>query len=336
MVDLHRIPNVEFASWGERNSVRLFFPGLYNEERHPASSLTQDEQRIVYNDGLCPAMHDLMEHAANDWPPTYADELFRAKKRNGSYSFTKKGVPSFLLPELGNLIRFHLEDTGHAWGGSMRFLSQIRGTKHITQHALDGGHARTTIRELLDDMKLPSQTTDGGDQWYIDVGVEFSSTQGDCLQWRTDQHTCIVEHALEINRTDAVRVTKLGSSEYERDIVAHLTEISGCRITTGNRSQGPCRVRYLQLYPTDKALTYSPENGHYGKYMTVDDALAKAQPPAFTTRLRGLYINAMRENASHCRIELRVPLAHAETVLLNFPPNLLERSIVAFPRKVWW
>ena len=145
-----------------------------------------------------------------------------------------------------------------------------------------------------------------------------------------------MEHALEIDRTDAIRVTKLGSSEYERDIVAHLTEISGCRITTGVRSQGPYHVRYLQLYSTDKALTYSPENGHYGKYMTVGDALEKAQRPAFTTRLRELYINAMRENASHCRIELRVPLAHAETVLLYFPLNLLERSMVAFPRKVWW
>ncbi len=340
-MDLHRIPNVEFGSYGERSSVRLFFPDLYSKDRDSGSSLTQEEQRIVYNDGLCPAMHDLMEHAANDWPPTYADELFRAQKRNGSYSFTTKGVPGYLLSPLGDLIRQKLSNAGHAWGNSMRFLLQVRGIKHTTQHQLDEDAAELAFQELFRELGIHYPPwndidADADDLWFADIGVEITSERGDCLQWRTDRHAQVVKHALQISEANATRITSLGSGEYERDVVAHLLQVSECRIKTGSRSQGFYRARYVQLYTTDKALTYSPEGGHYGKFMQVSDALTKNQPPTFTTKLRQLYIHAMDRNASHCRIELRVPLARGTKVLLNFPRHLLESSMVSFPKLVWW
>ena len=279
-------------------------------------------------------MHILMPHAANDWPPTYADELFHAQKKNGLYSFTKKGVPHYLLPELRNVIQHCLGEAGHTWGNSMRFLLQVRGMKHTTQHGL--GQADVALNQLFREIKIPLQDALGSGTWYVNVGVEFSSVSRDCLQWRTDHHVQMVELALEIDRANAVRITKLGSSQYQRDFVAHLTEVSGCRISTGSHSEGPHGIRSLQLYTTDKALTYSPDNGHYGKYITVSDALAKKQPPVLTTKLRELYIHAMEKNASHCRIEVWVPLAHAMAVLLHFPHNLLESSMLSFPKTVWW
>jgi hypothetical protein len=67
-VSPYRIPNVEFGSWGERNSIRMFFPGLYDWNTHPSPKLTQTEQKVVYNSGIGPAMRRLMSHAANKWP----------------------------------------------------------------------------------------------------------------------------------------------------------------------------------------------------------------------------------------------------------------------------
>src|SRR6266508_2740550 len=250
----------------------------------------------------------------------YADELFRAQKRNGSYSFTTKGVPGYLLSPLGDLIRQKLSNAGHAWGNSMRFLLQVRGIKHTTQHQLDEDAAELAIHyPPWNDIDA-----DADDLWFADIGVEITSERGDCLQWRTDRHAQVVKHALQISEANATRITSLGSGEYERDVVAHLLQVSECRIKTGSRSQGFYRARYVQLYTTDKALTYSPEGGHYGKFMQVSDALTKNQPPTFTTKLRQLYIHAMDRNASHCRIELRVPLARGTKVLLNFPRHLLE------------
>ncbi len=80
----------------------------------------------------------------------------------------------------------------------------------------------------------------GGD-WWIDVGLEISSSAKKCLAWRTDSHYHIVQEALEISGLHAARITRPGSSKYIRDMTSHLTSVSGCRISPGVRAQGPIR-----------------------------------------------------------------------------------------------
>jgi hypothetical protein len=217
----------------------------------------------------------------------------------------------------------------------MKFLLQIRGTKHTIQHRLDEESAETSLQQYFRDMAVPFEATRTG-EWFVDVAVEFASTQGMCLQWRTDQHARVIKNVLAIPERHAKRITSMGSSEYERDVVAHMPEVSGCRITTGALSKGPHSVRYAQLYTTDKSLTYSPEAGRYGKYMSVQNAMEKTQPPKFIVELRTLYVRAIENNASHCRVELRVPISNATTVLLDFSSSLLQVSLLAFPKMVWW
>jgi hypothetical protein len=210
----------------------------------------------------------------------------------------------------------------------MKFLLQIRGTKHTIQHRLDEEFAETSLQQYFRDMAVPFEATHTG-EWFVDVAVEFVSTQGMCLQWRTDQHARVIKNVLAIPERHAKRITTMGSSKYQCNVVAHMPKVSGCQITTGALSKGPHSVHYAQLYSTDKSLTYGPEGGHFGNYMSVQNAMEKTQSPKFIVELRMLYVRAIENNTSHCWIELRVPISNVTTVLLNFSSSLL-----AFPKMV--
>ena len=75
------------------------------------------------------------------------------------------------------------------------------------------------------------------------------------------------------------------------DLSAHLTGLSGCRIEPGRRAEGPGEVRYLQMYTTDKSVTYHPEGRHHGKVLTGKDVLSAKEDPAFCTGLYEAYVH---------------------------------------------
>jgi hypothetical protein len=173
-------------------------------------------------------------------------------------------------------------------------------------------------------------------EWWFDVGVEISSSRQECLQWRTTSHFHIVKEVLQIQEGHASRVTSLGSSKYSRDLASHLTAVSGCRIEPGVQAAGPYEAAYFQMYTTDKALTFNPENHHHGKAISMREALGQTQPPKFVEGLFNLYISAVESNSSNARVEVRVPHTHATSVLTRLDINIVRESLVSFTRSDWW
>ena len=333
MEEIHKVPNICIGKWEAHSMVRALIPELYDPQTC-SPHLTQEDQKTFYEEGLLPAVQALCEDSAHEWPATYDDEMFRARGQNGTLSFQTKVIPSWSVRSLGKKIRAYLRRAGIPWGSGIVFLHQVRGVKHSSRHRLDNEAAREALMEFLRSVSLNPERVSLNGSWWVDVGVEISSEEN-CLAWRTDSHVHLAKAICGIDDLNARRITSRRSSKYARDMISHLPQVSGCRIQPGVRGQGPNQVAYLQLYCTDKSLTYRVDKGHYGKFITCDD-IVKRKADKFLDSLYLLYINAADRHNAHARMEIRVPLQFAPRVLLDIDNGLLFESLVSFPAKEWW
>ena len=312
--------------------IRALFPGLCADGRSPF--LTQEEQKIFYEKGFHPAVVDIMGPQASDWPPDYESEMFRARGHNGQLSFVTKMLPDWHVSLLGDKIRENLKKNEVPWGEGLVFLHQIRGVKNSSQHSPYKEDGEIALEEWLDINYLRNEDLLLG-EWWVDVGLQISSDEEECLAWRTDSHFHLLQEVLRIPAHQAHRISSISSSKYTRDMTSHLTAVSGCRINPGPRAEGPYSVQYLQLYTTDKSLTYRQDKGHHGKFITCVDVLdGKAE--RYCENLYQVYLAAIKDNFSLARIEVRVPIEHATSVLLHIQRASISEWLVSFPRIVWW
>jgi hypothetical protein len=328
------VPNLCLAKWDVHNILRVFIPGLYN--RHTRSPfLSQEDHTTFYEQGLLLAVKELCGDRAAEWPATYTDEMYRARGRNGTLSFQTKMIPDWKVGDLGTTIRSKLGDAGIPWARGIVFLHQIRGVKDSTIHSVDDVSAEQAFTEFLRNEHLDENAILTGGSWWIDVGIQVTSTTQNCLAWRTDSHGQIVQQIFDIDLQNAVRMTSIGSSQYTRDMTSHLPQVSGCRIEPGVRGRGPFEVTYLQLYTTDKCVTYRQDQGHYSKYITCGDII-KGKASVFINGLYTAYRNAIDNNYSQARMEVRVPIHFATEVLLELDGNIICQGLVSFSPMEWW
>jgi hypothetical protein len=311
--------------------IRVLFPGLVADGR--SVYLTQEEQKTFYEKGFRPAVVDLLGDSAADWPPDYESEMFRARSHNGQLSFMSKMLPEWLVSLLGDKIREYLSMNEVSWGDGLVFLHQIRGVKNSSQHTPYEEDSKVALEEWLDENFLREEDLTG--DWWVDVGLQISSDEKECLAWRTDSHFHLVKEVLKIPENHADRITSVKSTKYTRDMTSHLTAVSGCRISPGPRAEGRFSVQYLQLYTTDKSLTYRQDMGHHGKFMTCGDVLA-GKAKSYCEKLYNVYLAAMNDNFSLARVEVRVPFKHATSVLLGLRHRMISQWLVSFDRVVWW
>ncbi|KAG6852703.1 hypothetical protein C0991_009719 [Blastosporella zonata] len=299
-VEFHKIPNFEFAKFGGRHHLHIFFPRLWDAGRSESSKpyLLHDRERAIwYERGMRPAIASLLgHHVASEWPATLEAEEIRARQAPG----------------------------GLAWG-----------RKTIPKEILDEESARYQLKKFLHDAHLTRDIITTGD-WYIDVAIEIVGEQGDCLQWLTSTHNEVVRQdevvrqALRIEPETAQKITSLTSSKYARDLASHLTAISGFRIVPGALASGPFQAKYIQAYTTDKAAA------DHAKFLTTKNALATDQPASQISDVFTLFEAARSNNTPNARLKMRVPLEFATRALLEFDVPLLKGCMGVFPRHEWW
>jgi hypothetical protein len=314
--------------------LRAFIPGLYN--RYTQSPfLSQEDHVTFYEQGLLPAVKELCGDRAAEWPATYTDEMYRARGRNGTLSFQTKMIPDWKVKDLGTMIRSKLREAGIPWGKGIVFLHQIRGVKDSTIHSVDDVSARRALADFLQKEHIDDRVVLTRGSWWIDVGIQVTSTAKECLAWRTDSHAQIVQEVCEIETRNAVRMTSIGSSRYTRDMTSHLPQVSGCRIEPGVQGQGRFEVAYLQLYTTDKSVTYRQDQGRHSKFITCGDII-RGKATAFINGLYSAYRNAIENNHGQARMEVRVPIGFATEALVELQNNILSQGLVSFPSMEWW
>jgi hypothetical protein len=207
--------------------------------------------------------------------------------------------------------------------------------KDSTYHRVDYFGATQALHEFLTEEHLDRDEIMSTGSWWIDIGVQVISADKDCLAYRTDSHRRIVQEICKITADQATRLTSIGSSKYTRDMTSHLPQISGCRIEPGVRGQGPYEVAYLQLYCTDKSITYRQDQGRHGKFITCSDVLS-GKADNFINGLYSLYLNAIDNNYAHARMEVRVPVQYATDLLLDLNDDVIRGGLVSFPSVEWW
>ncbi|KAJ3550427.1 hypothetical protein NMY22_g492 [Coprinellus aureogranulatus] len=295
-------------------------------------SAKQDQQRSdIWELGIRPAMADLLEARSSELPTKLKSELFRARAPDGRLLFTTKVFPHWLIEDLSRLIPYYLMQNGRRWAQGMVYVHIIRGVKNSSYHNFDDptSHSRA-LEELftLNSLSLTSVRAPGGGKWYVDVGVEIS-LPGKSLSWRTAAHATLYQQVARVDSSTAKRITSLGSSDYVRDHYSHLVQASGCRISPGRRGMGPHQVAYFQAYMTDKSLTAAKGNGHHAKHITAIQAIRRPNvTSSFLDHLIELYREAMHENHSSARVEVRVPLDQALRVLWPVDHDVLFQSII--------
>jgi hypothetical protein len=319
-----------------RHSIHIFFPGLVSNERE-SPLLTEDEIATFYEKGLRSYIKKFDKERASDWPPDYKSEKFRATKKKGQSSFRNVMLSDWLVKDFGvNLLKC-LEENGVEWAKDFFFIHTIRGTKNPTAHNLTREGAHNALKVMLKEAFIPPSALEDG-SWWIDVGLEFHSLHEDphCLQWMTVSHPHVVQNALDIDARDATRITTLGSTKYSRDLASHLPGVSGFRIEPGPRAKGPYQAAYLQIYTTDKSVTYHPQGHSYAKEVTIWEAMGDKQPVPFLMDLYTTYCKAAKETSSNARMEVRVPITFAEEVLMDIDATVIWKSLISVPREQWW
>ncbi|KAG6852775.1 hypothetical protein C0991_009198 [Blastosporella zonata] len=345
LVDYHKIPNFELGSFGQRSHLHVFFPGLWSPTRAAGRkpyALSNAERALWYEKGFRPALASLLgQNFAADWPATVETEEFRARRVKGGYSFATKMIPAYVVGDLAETVRGAFNDcttisnADLEWASSFFILHTIRGVKQTTFHRTDAESASYYLHEFLRNRHLSPNIWREG-EWYVDVAIEIRSADGYCLQWMTATHHDVVRQALNISPDHATRITSTTSSKYSRDLASHLTAISGFRIIPGARAEGPFEVKYIQGYTTDKSVLYNRELRHHAKFLTTKEALGHSHPTRSIEGIHAIYKEAARKNFSNARLEVRVPLKFAETVLLEFDPLCLKLSLCQFAVKDWW
>jgi hypothetical protein len=329
MVPPHKVPNVCLATFGTRHMVRVFFPHLYGAPEAPESTrLSKTQQAQFYDLAIRKAVLEVCSDAASDWPISYQDEMFRAKKMGPGFAWGTKPVGSLDVEEFGQALRRFCEGSGESWMKDIVFQVQIRGLKLATCHDANPAQAQASFDLFTKDLDL----TVPGQVW-VDVGLEVSVPDS-AVMWRTTSHPEVVRRALDISQADANTLTDPTRRIYQRDVTAHLPALSGCRIHTHTRS-GPYETDYIQLYSTEKNPTYHPERGHHAKYITTKMAM-RGNPPSFITQLHNLYGRSADQMPVSARMEVRVPIAHAQDVLLDWTRRRMENHVVVMDQWVWW
>lgn len=328
-----------------RHHLHIFFPGLWSPERSKQSKpyhLTERERAFWYENGFRPAIATLLgQSIASEWPAKYSTEQFRAKKTRGGFAWGTKLIPNNVVDHLADRIHTELAanplvaDEDIAWARNFFVLHTIRGTKHSTFHPVDVDSAEFYLFDYVQSAQLSNEVPEVG-EWYIDVGIEISSDQEECLQWTTATHNSVIQQALHISDRNAQRISEITSSKYARDLVSHLTTISGFRVIPGVRAQGEYEAEYVQAYTTDKSIVYHPEGRHHSKFITIKEAMSVDHPAQTIEGIYSIYEEAHTANSSNAHLEVQVPYQFATQVLMEFDPEVFKNCLCSFTRQEWW
>ena len=346
-IPYHEIPNAKLGVWGVESpdsilgTIHIFFPALARTSKQPRlTQLSEDEVRQFYERGLKPSMAQLVENL--DWPAEYISGPRNTPGTDGEDShagprdFRFATLPPVMLANFASNLRIHLQRNGVEWADKFFFVHTVCGMKSATTHLKIKDAARLAWIKALERAQIPLEATDQG-SWWIDVGLEFRSDDPGCyLQWTTASHDLIVQKVLGVSMSTAMRITTLGHDGYSRDIVCHLPEVSGCRLETGIR-YGPYGGRfnasYLELSTTEMSRVQHPA-------LTIRQAMSPVQPTQFALDMYNAFQRqalATRDEleSNAARIELRVPLKHAENVLIDVKNSTIREALLLFSRKEW-
>ena len=174
---------------------------------------TKRERELWYDHGFQKAIETLgTTHLASEYPATIEAEHARAKKRSGQVSWTTKMLDESFVPQFAGEIRhqistnWNLPENDRKWASDFFFIHMIQGVKYANIHHFND--AEGGLERFLASSNIQPTAMENG-RWWIDVGIEISSSQGHCIQWRTAGHCAMVRMTLGVTEQKASTMTKV-------------------------------------------------------------------------------------------------------------------------------
>lgn len=302
--------------------------------QHP--KLTQDQLAQLYDECIRPAVMQVMPSRASHWPVDYKSAFQQAKDRRGRLHLGSVPVPATLLVEFCGALRNGLESIEDFKGAF--FGHELRGLKGGTAHEEDdeGANPEEAFNTFFDSV---DRTRIDEDNWLVDVGLEIHDP-GMVVHWSKSAHSAILRYLLPSLTDD--KIDKLqGRTTFHVDHAAHLEDFAGFRCDPGlwGSQHG---VEYINVYPTDKSPTYQLHEGIWRR-RSCEDLLPKSLDKLLDDLVKmsktykscsGSQDNSPQEGCA--RLEIRVPLALAETALRDVPREHLQKWTYSVPTNLWW
>lgn len=217
------------------------------------------------------------------------------------------------------------------------FVHELRGTKGGSHHKL---HVPNASRIALSQvMYIFDKDLINDDNWFIDVALEISRP-GHVIQWLTSGHRHVLKYLLPLAGTKVDDILR-SATQCHIDLNGQLSDIGGFRTLPGSRGKLDSVV-YGNVYSLCKNTTYALHDGPYRRHKGWN---------LFPSYIKGLIrdMEKIGENFIKCggsdelpglsagaRMEIRVPMRLAETVLSALPDNFIRDTLISFPCSTFW
>ncbi|KAJ8496548.1 hypothetical protein ONZ45_g12394 [Pleurotus djamor] len=321
-MDPSHVPNILLGMYGNRHQLRLFCPRMRADNRVGGNRFSVEEAALLYDEVIQPSIEYAAPLLAKDWPPALSAERWRARARAVGYQASSYILARDQIDLFNSELVRRLEDIPQFRGALI--CTQIQGIKATTMHTMNGDFGRQQLERELRYVT----TTDG--HWWVDVAVELQDG-GQALLWRDDTHITVLSSVLDISYADASIIST--SDSFTKDINSHLLEVAGLH-TSLPQLDGSVHATYIQLYTTDKSLTFHRHGNQYSQNLTPKAAMA-GTPPKYLTDYAAALVQAKRKNVA-ARLEMRVPFEEAFTCLRHFSDQLIRSSVISVGRENWW
>ncbi|KAF9222838.1 hypothetical protein BS17DRAFT_796310 [Gyrodon lividus] len=227
-------------------------------------------------------------------------------------------IPSLLLNDFACMyldgittLRPYFRDTYfghklHGWKAATVHNLDLDAENEATEQAQQNPPAYERLHALDDLTRVLDMSCINQEQWFIDIGLKFG-IQGKVVTWRKN-------------------------------------DVAGFQWHPGKHSN---MINYVQAYTTEKAISYQLHQGIFRLRKTSELLSNRACDRLLvdldkqSTILFTCTGNANKEGNNPpqdgcARLEVRVPLHEASTILTRFPQRLLNQTMVQIPSRYWW
>jgi hypothetical protein len=337
---MHKIPNVPLGKVQQRHVVRIFFPRLYSAAQLADDvRVSQEHLALIYDLCLRPTLHEVVPECRDRLPTSYAAAFTYSKTCTGGLTFGSIDIPWYRLEEVAKEFLVKLGEQESTFKDAY-FVHELRGTKGSTVHdGEDDVERHYALEDMFEHVDVDS--LDPGD-WLVDVALTIG-VEGHIVNWRESCHQELLGHLMPAVSRRNISSLTTRKNRFHLDRTLQIKELAGFRATTTDLADND-GVSYIQAYSTAKNVSYQLTSGVFRR-KTPKELLDKKQELKVLADLDSIsqiyYECAGEEEGVDgrdgcARLEIRVPLDKAKDALTSLPEELIERSVIAINRRVWW
>ncbi|QRV74549.1 hypothetical protein RhiJN_02564 [Ceratobasidium sp. AG-Ba] len=364
----HKVPNARFMEADPHMTIRICFPRLRRAAGRSVT-VTHEEHAQLYDMALLPAAQATVPvELVGCWLHDTASEYYRAedvrneREAEGTHSAIPRGrrvqqtgrsvhsdYLNTLVAEMRKIVN---KEPKLAWARSFFFVIEMRGLKDQpgSMHLPPEEAPVTAAGGLIDDsprVAAVEQTLSAfvtknlePDSCFVDLGMNIRLPIDDdayeCPLPAADAHAAILSYLLGISLEECMEYVSGKGGYYQRDDLAGLKTVAGFRFRVPPAYNH--WITYIQLYFSDKVLTYNLTLPHHAKRVTCFEVLSnfdKWRKHHFQP-LSASFGGAPASQVMHMRLEVRTEHSQYPHVQLRIPDAILRSWMyVVAPEDFW-